>query len=83
MVAGRGIFRDFWLDERGAGLGVVVFGFKSAFHIFGVQGAKEVGPTGGRQPGVSMNRDLTMSTCRLTSTSSQVGRVLDTRRALS
>jgi hypothetical protein len=35
MLVGRGIFRDLWLDERGAGLGVVVFGFKSAFYIFG------------------------------------------------
>jgi hypothetical protein len=55
MLAGRGIFRDVWLDERDTGLGVVLFGSKSAFHIFGKLRAKEVGPTGGRQPGVCMN----------------------------
>jgi hypothetical protein len=55
MLAGRGIFRDVWLDERDTGLGVVLFGSKSAFHIFGKLRAKEVGPTEGRQLGVCMN----------------------------
>jgi hypothetical protein len=34
---------------------VVVVVFKTAFHIFGNLDAKEVGLTGGRQPGVCMN----------------------------
>jgi hypothetical protein len=33
----------------------VVFGFKTAFHIFGNLGAKEVGPIRGRQARVCMN----------------------------
>jgi hypothetical protein len=49
---------------------VVVVVFKTAFHIFGKLGAKEVGPTGERQPGVCMKTDPTISTCPLTSTSS-------------
>jgi hypothetical protein len=55
ILAGRGIFRDLWIEERDAGLGVAVLGFKSAFHIFGKLRTKEVGPTGGRQAGVCMN----------------------------
>jgi hypothetical protein len=54
MLAGRSIFRDFWLEERGAGHGVVMVVFKTAFHIFGKLGAKQVSPTAGRQPGVCM-----------------------------
>jgi hypothetical protein len=48
MWTGRKIFRDLLLDERGAGLGEVMFGFRNAFHIFGKLGEKQVGPTGGR-----------------------------------
>jgi hypothetical protein len=46
------IFTDFWLEERGAGHGVVMVVFKTAFHILGKLGVREEGPTEGRQPGV-------------------------------
>jgi hypothetical protein len=56
MRAGRRIFRDLLLDERGAGLAEVVFGFKNAFYIFGKLEEKQVEPTGGRQPGLCLNQ---------------------------
>jgi hypothetical protein len=37
--------RDLLLDERVVGLGVVVFRFKTSFHIFGKLEAKWVGPS--------------------------------------
>jgi hypothetical protein len=49
--AGMRILRDLWLEERGTGLGVVVFGLKTTCHSFW----KQVGPTGRRQPGMFMN----------------------------
>jgi hypothetical protein len=55
MLAERSIFRDFWLEERGAGHGVVMVVFKTAFPIFGKLGVKQVGPTEGRKPRVCMN----------------------------
>jgi hypothetical protein len=42
-------------DYRKDAVDWVVVVFKTAFHIFGNLGAKEVGPTGGRQPGVCLN----------------------------
>jgi hypothetical protein len=83
MRLGRRIFRDFGLEHRSAALGGGGVVLKTAFHIFADQGTKEVDPTGGRPPGVGMNTDPTMSTSRLTSTSSQVGRALGTRPVLT
>jgi hypothetical protein len=51
MQAGMRIFRELWLEKRGAGLRVVVFGLRTTCHSFW----KQVGPIGGRQPGMFMN----------------------------
>jgi hypothetical protein len=68
MWAGRMILRDLCLDERGTVR--MVFAFRTSFHIFGTLGRNRWAQQEGDSLGCACTTDLTISTCRLTSTSS-------------
>jgi hypothetical protein len=83
MMAGRSIFRDFWLEERGARHGVVMVLFKTAFTYLEIWGRNRWAPQQEGSLGVYEAQILPSAHAGSPPCHLQVGRALGRRPVLT